>query len=163
MTDPKIVMSFGDKDITAYNRWLNRINTKNDDYSFSLFPSLDRYSVFDAIQLKTPVDAPDEIEMQFVELKGRNITIEQYDDCTIDVSKVRALQNISLSTGKDAFVVGIYYPSDKLAIWKIDPNEDYGEYVATIFANACTATQTPTKTHKQVVKLPLSTAKIYNL
>lgn len=145
------------KDIVAYYNWLDKINKKQNEYKYSICAAVDPYSPFDLIQIKN--DADGNSTLSYIELKGRNVDINQYDDCIVEEYKIKNLQSLGASTSTPIYIVALYYPSSKLAIWRIDDSTPY--YIEKIKCKWHTA-KNDDKIEKDMVKLPLSEAKIYN-
>lgn len=147
-----------EKDLKNYWGFLSQINERSDDCRYQLFSNCDYFSSVDCIQRKYNVDG-DYTEAN-VELKGRNIPIEQYGDCVIDLAKIQTLCRLADHSGNPSYLVALYYQSGKLAIWRIDPD---GTYKVTNKVTAkYSAAPEQGQTMKQVVSLPLADASIHN-
>ena len=77
----------------------------------------------------------------------------------VDKSKIDRLQEISKCS--PTFVVGIYYESKQLAIWRVTPDTHYT--VTEMWCNASTIDPRQMKVKKKMCHLPLSLAKVYSL
>lgn len=144
------------KDIVHYYNWIASKST--DTYTYNICAAVDPYSSYDIIQFK--YDADGNNTMSYIELKGRNVSITDYDDCVIESYKVRKLQHLADMTNNKVYLVALYYPSSKLAIWEVDSDTPYN--ICYMECNHYTASDNPKKVMKEMVKFPLSRAKIYN-
>lgn len=144
------------RDIRNYWSFLQSINQKSEDCRYQLFENCDPFANCDCIQRKYDTDGG--YQESNVELKGRDIFIEAYEDCLIDLYKVNQLQKIAYQSGNRTFIVVMYYPSKKLAIWEIDPERQYD--TLTKYCNIHTAAPEAGKSDKMMVSLPLTEAKI---
>lgn len=135
------------KDIVNYYNW---ITSKNNQYNITA--AVDPYSCYDIIQFKGKED------YCYIELKGRDVLIDEYDDCIVEEEKINKLNQLSQDTGKDVFLVALYYRSNKIAIWKVKDTSNYE--VSNIKCKWHTATDSP-KVIKSMVKFPLKDAKTY--
>lgn len=101
--------------------------TSNTQCYFNITKSLERFSPYDVIQVRHTTDDEGNqiINLEFIELKGRHIPYEQYSDCSVSLDKIQELQKVGRESGKDVWLVALYYLSDKVAMWKIDPNRNY--------------------------------------
>lgn len=82
----------------------------------------DKYSRYDIIQYRT---TPYSSTTDIVELKGRYVGFYRFRDCEIDNDKVVELQRIGRESNIPVWVCALYYLSDKVVIWKVDPNKHY--------------------------------------
>lgn len=146
------------KDLRNYWGFLSNVNKKSEDCKFVLFSNCDYFSSVDCIQRK--YDESGDFTECNVELKGRNIPIEQYDDCVVDLAKIQSLMHIADQTNNPSYLVALYYQSGKLAIWKIDPDTEYKVENKTTLKYSAAPEQG--QTIKQVVSLPLSDATIHS-
>lgn len=149
------------KDVINYfmfiQSWMNKHegNCVNYDLSYNIDP----FSHYDVMQIKQDPEDPSDMEIQYVELKGRNVTIDRYNDCVVDELKIKALQNLARKTYKKVFLCALYYESSRLAIWEIDPDKTYPTEKKK--CNRMTVVSTAMKDDKTVVALPLNQAYIY--
>lgn len=146
------------RDLKNYWGWLSEINKKADDTKFVLFSNVDPFANIDCIQRKYDCDGY--YTESNIELKGRNVSIDQYDDCVVDLPKIQSLMRIADQSGNPSFVVALYYPSNKLAIWRIEPDGEYK--VETKQTLKYSAAPEQGKQAKAVVSLPLNEATICN-
>lgn len=147
-----------DKDLRNYWGFLSSINKKSDDCRYQLFSNCDPFSTVDCIQRK--YDAEGYYSECNVELKGRNIAISEYNDCLIDLRKIQSLNRLSEQSGNPSFVVALYYTSGQLAIWKIDPEDEFT--IVNRTTTRYSAAPEKGKHTKQMVSLPLDKASVYN-
>lgn len=151
---------YGNKDIITYYNWLKK-KTENDEYYiYDVLANVNDYSRYDLMQMKTDVDG--DYTLQFIELKGRYLDINQYPDSAVEYNKIYQLQKFSYMTNIPSYLVAIYYNNNKLCIWKIDPEKEYefDEYLNT--GSKCDPNRQE-KEMKKMVHLPFSEAKIYNI
>ena len=146
------------RDLKNYWGFLSNINKKSDCTRYVLFSNVDPFSPVDCIQRK--YDESGDFTESNIELKGRNIPIEQYADCVVDLQKVQSLMKIADQSGNPSFVVALYYQSGKLAIWKIEPDAEYQVSNKTTLKYSAAPEQG--KQAKAVVSLPLAEATICN-
>ena len=146
------------KDLKNYWGFLQSVNKKSEDSKYVLFSNVDPFANIDCIQRK--YDESGDFTESNIELKGRNIPIEQYEDCVVDLHKIQSLMRLADQSGNPSFVVALYYNSGKLAIWKIEPDGEYR--VTTKETLKYSAAPEAGKASKQVVSLPLSDATICN-
>lgn len=146
-----------EKDLRNYWGFLQAANKKSEDSKFVLFSNCDYFSSVDCIQRK--YDESGDFTECNVELKGRNIPIEQYDDCVVDLAKIQTLCRLADQSGNPSYLVALYYQSGKLAIWRIDPDGEYQVTEKTTLKYSAAPEQG--QTMKQVVSLPLSDASIH--
>lgn len=125
--------------------------------SYTVSTTDDTYSRYDVIQTRT---TPYQTTTDVVELKGRYIPHYIFPDCEIDQDKILALQRIGRQWQKPIWVCALYYLSDKVMIWKIDPFRNY-DYKWRL-ANKKTADLNGLKEWKKVVPLDYSDANIYH-
>lgn len=149
--------ALADKDLRNYWSFLSSINAKSDDCRYQLFSNCDCFSSVDCIQRK--YDADGDYSECNVELKGRNVNIEQYDDCVVDLAKIQTLCRLADQSGNPSYLVALYYNSAKLAIWRIDPENEY-QVIEKVTAKYGAAPEQG-KQSKQVVSLPLRDASIH--
>ena len=149
---------WANNDIRTYYNWLKNKTKNNTDYNYSICAAVDEFSPYDLVQFKT--DSDGDADYSFIELKGRNIGINEFEDCAVESYKIKNILRISSTAGKEAYIVAIYYKSSKLSIWKLDPEANY--ISESMFCQWHTADGTGQKKMKEMVKLPLSDAKIYN-
>lgn len=145
------------RDIRNYWKWLSDINAKSDDCRYRLFEDCDPFALCDCIQRK--IDTEGDYTECNVELKGRDILINAYDDCVVDQRKVNQLQHLAIQSGKPTFIVALYYPSGQLAIWEVDTERQY----TTVIKNTPIHTAAPEvgRDDKLMVSLPLAEARVY--
>lgn len=99
------------------------------------------------------------VTLSTVELKGRNIEIDQYSNGMCEYEKIEHLQNTA-NDNVNAFLIAIYYPSSKMAIWKIDKHKEYN-YLLIPCRNH--TVKDDGKKLKKIVYLPMSEAKIFDI
>lgn len=145
------------KDLKNYWGFLQSVNKKSEDSKYVLFSNVDPFANIDCIQRK--YDESGDFTESNIELKGRNIPIEQYEDCVVDLQKVQSLMKIADQSGNPSFVVALYYQSGKLAIWKIEPDAEYQVSNKTTLKYSAAPEQG--RQAKAVVSLPLSDASIH--
>lgn len=150
--------ALANKDLRNYWGFLQGINKREDDCKFVLFSNVDPFSPVDCIQRKYNVDG--DFTEANIELKGRNVGIDQYNDCIVDLHKIQSLMHLADQTNNASYVVALYYQSGKLAIWKIDPDTEYKVENKTTLKYSAAPEQG--QTMKQVVSLPLADASIYS-
>ena len=146
------------RDLRNYWGFLSNINKKSDCTRYVLFSNVDPFSPVDCIQRK--YDESGDFTESNIELKGRNISIDKYVDCLIDLQKVQSLMRVADQSGNPSFVVALYYQSGKLAIWRIEPDGEY--QVTTKETLKYGAAPEQGKQAKAVVSLPLNEATICN-
>lgn len=146
------------RDLRNYWGFLQSVNKKSEDCKYVLFSNVDPFSPVDCIQRK--YDESGDYTEANIELKGRNVGIDQYEDCVIDLAKIQNLMRIADQSGNPSFVVALYYQSGKLAIWKIEPDGEYRVTEKTTLRYSAAPEQG--KQAKAVVSLPLAEAKIFN-
>lgn len=148
------------KALDTYYAWLMNATKNNYDIAFEILSPVSPISPYDVCQIKKWKEGGQRlIEEQYVELKGRNISIEKYYDCEIDAHKIRDLKTLAVSTDCKVFLAALYYPSNALAIWQIDPDEDYE--VITKVGKDTTMGNNPKEVNKSMVKLYLKDARVY--
>lgn len=150
--------ALADKDLRNYWGFLSDINKRSDDSRYQLFSNCDCFSSVDCIQRK--YDESGDFTECNVELKGRNVGIEQYNDCVVDLAKIQTLCRLADQSGNPSYLVALYYNSGKLAIWRIDPDSEY--QVTNKVTAKYGAAPEQGQTMKQVVSLPLSDASIHS-
>lgn len=116
--------TMGKKDLKAYYRFMKEQTKDCQKYNYEYCANLDQYSTYDVFQIKINLYNGTQ-QFQYVELKGRDIPITKHPDCAVDLSKIQKLQQLTITTGIPSYVVGIYYLSDKITIWKLDENKQY--------------------------------------
>ena len=146
------------RDLKNYWGFLQSVNKKSEDSKYVLFSNVDPFSPVDCIQRK--YDESGDFTESNIELKGRNISIDQYDDCVVDLAKVQSLMRIADQSGNPSFVVALYYQSGKIAIWRIEPDGEYQVSNKTTLKYSAAPEQG--KQAKVVISLPLSDATICN-
>lgn len=135
--------------------WLQFLRTHGKaDYQVLLFA--DPFSPCDAI-----MESP-ERKRTYIELKTRNCTISQYQDCYIDERKINDLQRIAQATGDKVYLVALYPASSKIALWEIRGDQEY-EVIEKV-ANVTTIqdSRPQYRCPKRLVPLPLREARKYN-
>ena len=151
---------WGNKGIEIYSNWLKQVAQKKDEeHTFELFSAVDKFSVYDLLQVKRNNDDYSVDDVQYIELKLREVRITDYDDCSIDNEKVLKLQRLSQATGHKVFIVAIYEKDRKIAIWEIDADKEYDVRETT--AKWHTAENWGKKV-KQMARLYLKDAHIYS-
>lgn len=146
------------KDLKNYWGFLNQVNKKSDCTRYVLFSNVDPFANIDCIQRK--YDESGDFTESNIELKGRNVDINQYEDCVVDLAKVQSLMRVADQSGNPSFVVALYYQSGKLAIWRIEPDGEYKVENKTTLKYSAAPEQG--RQAKAVVSLPLSEATICN-
>ena len=149
--------AMANKDIVNYYNWI--VTKNNENQYYQVCAAVDPYSTYDLTQFKYSCDG--RIDYSYIELKGRYVEIDAFDDCSIESYKVRNLQRLGNSTGHSVYLVALYYKNSKIAIWEIDPTHTYN--VDTLYCNHHTATDKKEKKIKEMVKFPLGEAKIFNM
>lgn len=144
------------KDLKNYWGFLQGVNKKSEDSKYVLFSNVDPFSPVDCIQRK--YDESGDFTEANIELKGRNIPIEQYEDCVVDLHKIQSLMKLADQSGNPSFVVALYYTSGKLAIWRIEPDAEYQVSEKTTLKYSAAPEQG--RQAKAVVSLPLNEATI---
>lgn len=150
--------ALANRDLKNYWGFLSNINKRSDCTKYVLFSNVDPFSPVDCIQRK--YDESGDYTEANIELKGRNVGIDQYEDCVIDLAKIQNLMRIADQSGNPSFVVALYYQSGKLAIWKIEPDGEYRVENKTTLKYGAAPEQG--KQAKAVVSLPLSDASIHS-
>lgn len=150
--------ALANRDLKNYWSFLQGINKKSDCTRYVLFSNVDPFSPVDCIQRK--YDESGDYTESNIELKGRNVGIDQYEDCVIDLAKIQNLMRVADQSGNPSFVVALYYQSGKIAIWKIEPDGEYRVTNKTTLKYSAAPEQG--KQAKAVVSLPLSDATICN-
>lgn len=89
--------------------------------------SLERFSPYDVVQVRLKSDMTQEIE--FVELKGRDVSYFDFSDCEVNSGKIKELQKTALQSGKNCWLAALYYLDDIIVVWKIDPHKEYEETI----------------------------------
>lgn len=92
-----------------------------------------------------------------VELKMRECTVTDFNDCFLQLDKCTKLQYIAKNEGNQALYVALYPKSDKIAIWKIDKDKQYDWEWRYMWDE--TSSNSRKKVWKQVILLPISEAK----
>ena len=152
--------TWGNEGIEIYSKWLQNKTKNNDKFTFELYSAVDIFSPFDLIQIKRSLEDFSIEEIEYIEIKIRNIDISDYEDCTVDIEKITKLQKLSLMTGSKCFLAAIYKVDHKIAIWEIQTDEAYQTRETTAIWHTA-APQWGKKT-KIMAVLPLKDAKIYN-
>ena len=147
------------KGIEIYSNWLKRKEQQDDNYRYQLFAAVDKYSPFDLLQMKINVEDSTIEEQQYIELKVREININEYEDCSIETYKMQKLQTIAKLSEQRVFLVAIYEKDRKIAIWEIDADKEYDVRETT--AKWHTAENWGKKV-KQMARLYLKDAHIYS-
>ena len=151
---------YGNRGIEIYSNWLKRVSQKKDEeHSYELFSAVDKFSVYDLLQVKRNNDDFSVDDVQYIELKLREVRITDYDDCSIDNEKILKLQRLSQISGHKVFIVAIYEKDRKIAIWEIDADKEYDVRETT--AKWHTAEDWGKKV-KQMARLYLKDAHIYS-
>lgn len=149
------------KDVINYymfiQDWMQKHQGNCDLYDITY--NVNPHSHYDIMQMKMNPEDPTDIELQYIELKGRNVPIDRFNDCVVDNLKIVALQNLARATGKKVFLCALYYESGRLAFWEINPEKTYPTEVKK--CNRISVVSTGWKVDKTVVKLPLNQALIY--
>ena len=116
---------WGNKGIEIYSQWLKRVAQKKDEeHTFELFSAVDKFSVYDLLQVKRNNDDYSVDDVQYIELKLREVRITDYDDCSIDNEKILKLQRLSQISGHKVFIVAIYEKDRKIAVWELDSENE---------------------------------------
>ena len=149
--------ALANRDLRNYWGFLSNINKKSDCARYVLFSNVDPFSPVDCIQRR--YDESGDYTESNIELKGRNIPIEQYEDCVVDLAKIQNLMRVADQSGNPSFVVALYYQSGKIAIWKIEPDGEF--QVTTKETLKYSAAPEQGRQAKAVVSLPLSDASIH--
>lgn len=150
--------ALANRDLRNYWGFLSQVNKKADGVRYVLFSNVDPFSPVDCIQRK--YDESGDFTESNIELKGRNVDINQYEDCVVDLAKVQSLMRVADQSGNPSFVVALYYQSGKLAIWRIEPDGEYKVENKTTLKYSAAPEQG--RQAKAVVSLPLSEATICN-
>lgn len=141
----------GYQDIQEWRNFLAS-NGKGD---YQVWSNADPFSTVDVMQV-SPMG-----RVSYVELKARNVRIDQYPDCLVDEWKVTQLQRLAVDSGDKVFLVALYPQSSQIAIWEIREDDEFS--VRDVMANATTlqygASQ---KKNKRLVSLRLCDAKVYS-
>ena len=148
----------GDEGLNIYYKWITT-ETKNKNYTYDILANMDEYGTYDVKQLKHRKDDYTITSTSYVEIKTRNNTSYQFEDCVIDSYKIFNLQKLSATTGVKVFLCAIY-TDNKLAIWEIDPNKQYPIINKEVPWH--TVRPEDGKRIKEMVPLPLNEAKKYN-
>lgn len=143
-----------------YYNWLLDKTKNNEGYHFELLATVDKFAAYDLMQIKRNVEDYSIEDIQYIEIKIRNIDISDYEDCTVDIEKITKLQKLSLMTGSKCFLAAIYKVNKKIAIWQIEADAEYQTRETTAIWHTA-APQWGKKT-KIMAVLPLKDAKIYN-
>lgn len=147
------------KGIEIYSQWLKRKEQQDDNYRYQLFAAVDKYSPFDVLQMKINAEDGTIEEEQYIELKVREIGINEYEDCSIETYKMQKLQTIAKLSEQRVFLIAIYEKDRKIAIWEIDADKKYDVRETT--AKWHTAEDWGKKV-KQMARLYLKDAHIYS-
>lgn len=116
---------YGNRGIEIYSQWLKRVSQKKDEeHSYELFSAVDKFSVYDLLQVKRNNDDYSVDDVQYIELKLREVRITDYDDCSIDNEKILKLQRLSQVSGHKVFIVAIYEKDRKIAVWELDAENE---------------------------------------
>jgi len=151
---------YGNKGLNLYYKWLNK-KSENNDYWFELLANMDEFSPYDIMQIKHSAEDYTDTSTSYIEIKTRKVCLYQYDDCVIDSYKIFNLQKLSIITGNKSYLVAIYTGDNKIAVWEIDLEEQYTTINKEVQWH--TADLSGVKKMKEMVSLPISEAKIYNL
>lgn len=151
---------WGNEGIEIYNNWLRKKSKNNEDYHFELYSAVDIFSPFDLMQIKRNNEDYSIEDIQYIEIKIRNIDISDYEDCQVDNEKIMKLQKLSLMTGSKCFLAAIYKVDKKIAIWHIEADAEYQTTEKNVpWHSVCPQWGKKTKI---MAVLPLKDAKIYN-
>ena len=112
------------KGIEIYSNWLKKKEQQYDNYRYQLFAAVDKYSPFDLLQMKINVEDSTIEEQQYIELKVREININEYEDCSIETYKMQKLQTIAKLSEQRVFLVAIYEKDRKIAVWELDSENE---------------------------------------
>lgn len=95
-----------------------------------------------------------------INAKSDDCRYRLYEDCVVDQRKVTQLQHLAIQSGKPTFIVALYYPSGRLAIWEVEPERQY----TTVVKNTPIHTAAPEvgRDDKLMVSLPLAEARVFN-
>lgn len=143
-----------------YYNWLMDKTKHNEDYHFELLATVDKFAAYDLMQIKRNNEDYSIEDIQYIEIKIRNIGISDYEDCQVDNEKIMKLQKLSIMTGHKCYLAAIYKVDHKIAIWEIDTDNEYQTRETTAIWHTA-APQWGKKT-KIMAVLPLKDAKIYN-
>lgn len=152
-----ILNYMNNQDIYTYTEFLKYHSAKDEFHKYQFLASTDDYSIYDGMQLKFDMDG--EVKQSFIELKGRFVDIDKYNDCAVDTSKIKELQRLSYLSNIPTYIVAIYYNDSKLAIWKIDPDKEYQSEVMRCFYSQIDLNKNG-YVNKDMVKLPMEEATI---
>lgn len=137
-----------------YNDFVHRniSGTTANTLCFNVCASMERFSPYDVVQVRMIEDeAGNPIqEIEFVELKGREVFFEDYSDYEFDEGKLKELQKVGRESGKKIFICAIYYLSDTIFLWEIDPYKAYPTVTKNV--NKYTVFKEEGKTPKKMVK-----------
>lgn len=134
--------------------WRNFLATHGKG-DYSVWSNADPFSTVDLMQV-SPMQ-----RVSYVELKQRNVRIDQYPDCLIDETKIIDLQRLAQYSGNRVFLAALYPRSGQIAIWEIREDDEFG--TRNVLANATTVQSgCSLKKNKRMVSLSLKTAKIYS-
>lgn len=114
--------TMADLAVNNYNQFVYSHSSGDTAPTYVIDSLEDKYSRYDVIQYRT---TPYTSTTDIVELKGRYIPYTKFKDCEIDNDKVVELQRIGKESNIPVWICALYYLSDKIVIWKIDPNEHY--------------------------------------
>lgn len=126
-------------------------NTEN-TVCYNVCASMQRFSPYDVVQVKQVIDEDGNSsqEIEFVELKGREVCFEDFCDYEFEEGKLKELQKVGQQTGNKIYVCAIYYLSDTIFIWEIDPYMEYP--TVTKMVNKYTVFKEEGKVPKKMVK-----------
>ena len=152
---------YADKGLNIYYNWLMQKTRNNEYYNYELLANMDEYGCYDIMQIRHDNEDYSSTSTSYIEIKTREIPFYMYDDCVIDAYKITNLQKLSYHTGNRCFIAAIYQMDNKIALWEISAEEQYNTVVKEV--NWHTAALQDGKKNKEMIALPLSEAKIYNL
>lgn len=151
---------YGDEGLNIYYNWINTKSRYDENYTYEILANLDKYSCYDVMQIKHFNEDYTDTTTSYIEIKTRDISIFEYDDCVIDSYKIFNLQKLSAATNNKCFLCAIYKGDNKIALWEINPRKRYQTIAKNV--NWHTANLADGKKTKEMVALPLKEAKIYN-
>lgn len=152
---------YGNKGLNLYYNWLKKKTADNENYWFELLANMDEFSHYDILQIKHSAEDYTDTSTSFIEIKTRDVCLYRYEDCVVDSYKIFNLQKLSALTNNKSYLVAIYTGDNKLAMWEIDPDTQYSTISKEVQWH--TADLSGIKKMKEMVSLPISEAKIYNL
>lgn len=159
-TNKTILNYMANVDIKTYGLWLKHKSAQTDEYNYKFLASIDDFEIYDGLQLK--IDTDGNISQQFIEIKGRYVNYDSYEDCAIDATKIKELQKLTAISDIPTYICAIYYNDAKICLWKIDAETEYKSEMMRCFESQID----PNKNNmieKEMVKLLLSNANTYKI